>query len=61
MVNKDLQFIKVVHKLFIKYPELETKTIGTYLCNGQNVRLFDTLKENEIVDGSVILIITKFN
>ena len=59
-VSKDLQFIKVVHKLFTIYPELEAKKIGTYVSNGRNIGLFDTVQENEIEENSVILIINKF-
>ena len=33
LVSKDLQFIKVVHKLFTNYPELESKHMGAYVCN----------------------------
>lgn len=60
-VSKDLQFIKVVHKLFTIYPELEAKKIGTYVSNGRNIGLFDTVQENEIEENSVILIINKFS
>ena len=59
-VSKNTQFFKAVHKLFKKYPELELKKIGTYVCNGNKISLFDTVEENNLIDGSTVLIINKF-
>jgi len=60
-VSKDTQFIKVIHELFNNYPELESKKVGTYICNAKNLSLFDTVEENGLEEGSVILIINKFD
>ena len=60
-VSKDLQFIAVIHKLFNKFPELESKKIGTYESNGKNVGIFDTIEENDLASGSIILINNKFD
>ena len=59
LVPSDIQFIKVVHKLLNTYPELETKKIGTYICNANKIGLFDTVQENNLENGSIILIIHK--
>ena len=56
-VPTNIQFIKVIHKLFNAYPELETKKIGTYICNANKVGLFDTVAENNLKEGSVIVIV----
>ena len=60
-VSKNLQFIKVIHKLFTNYPELESKKIGTYVSNGAKIGLFDTIQENNLEQGSIILIINKYD
>ena len=60
-VPKNIQFIIAIHKLYSKYPELETKKIGTYLCNGNKVGLFNTIQENGLENNNIILIINKFN
>lgn len=53
----DTQFIKVIHKLFNVYPELESKKIGTYICNANKISLFETVSENKLENGALILII----
>ena len=58
-VPKNLQFIVAIHNLYTKYPELETKKIGTYVCNGNKICIFDTMEENEIKEGNIIIIINK--
>ena len=60
-VSKDIQFIIAIHKLYSKYPELETKKIATYVCNGNKVCIFDTVQENNLQEGNIILIINKIN
>ena len=60
-VSKNIQFIVVIHKLYTKYPELESKKIGTYLCNGNKICIFDTIQENGLQEGNIIVIINKFN
>ena len=60
-VPKNLQFIKVVHILFNTYPELETKKIGTYICNANKINLFDTVSENNLQNNSIILIYIKID
>ena len=60
-VSKNLQFIIAVHYLYTQYPELESKKIGTYVCNGNKIIIFDTIEENGLTEGSTILIINKFN
>ena len=60
-VSKTIQFIIAIHKLYSKYPELESKNIATYVCNGNKVCLFDTIQENNLQEGNIILIINKFN
>ena len=59
-VSKNSQFIKVIHYLFKSYPESEKKNIGSYLCNAQKIKLFNTLLENNINNESLILKIKKF-
>ena len=58
-VPKNLQFIVAIHNLYTKYTELETKKIGTYVCNGDKICIFDTMEENEIKEGNIIIIINK--
>ena len=60
-VSKDIQFIIAIHKLYSKYPELETKKIATYVCNGSKVCIFDTVQEKNLQEGNIILIINKLN
>ena len=60
-VPKNIQFIIAIHKLYSKYPELETKKIGTYVANGTKVCIYDTIQENGLQDGSIIVIINKVN
>ena len=60
-VSKNIQFIVAMHNLYTKYPELESKKIGTYVCNGNKVCIFDTIQENELIDGNIIVIINKVN
>ena len=60
-VPKNLQFIKVIHILFNTYPELETKKIGTYICNANKINLFDTVSENNLQNNSIILIYIKID
>ena len=60
-VSKNLQFIIAVHYLYTQYPELESKKIGTYVSNGNKIIIFDTIEENGLTEGSIILIINKFN
>ena len=60
-ISKDIQFIVAVHKLYNKYPELESKKIGTYLCNGDKICIFDTIQENGLQEGNIIVRINKFN
>ena len=58
-VSTNLQFIKVIHKLFNTYPELENKNIATYVCNAEKINLFGTVLENNINNDSLILMIYK--
>ena len=60
-VSKNLQFIIAIHYLYTKYPELESKKIGTYVCNGNKIIIFDTIEQNGLKEGSIILIINKYN
>jgi hypothetical protein len=60
-VSKNIQFIIAVYKLYTKYPELETKKIATYVCNGNKISIFDTIQENNLQEGNIIFIINKFN
>ena len=60
-VSKNIQFIIAIHKLYTKYPELETKKIATYVCNGNKICLYDTIEENNLQENNIILIINKFN
>ena len=60
-VSKKIQFIVAVHKLYTKYPQLETRKIGTYICNGSRIKdIYDTIEENGLQEGNIILIINKF-
>ena len=58
-VPKNIQFIKATYKLYNKYPDLEAKNVGAYLSNGEKLSLFDTLEENGLEDGNIIVIINK--
>ena len=58
-VPKNIQFIIAIHKLYTNYPELETKKIGTYVSNGNKICLYDTIEENGLEDGNIIVIINK--
>ena len=60
-VSKSLQFIAAIHNLYTKYPELKSKKIATYVYNGKNICIFDTIQENGLNDGNIIIIINKFN
>ena len=55
-VQEDIQFIKVTHILFNYYPELCDKNIGNYVCNGEKVGIYKTVSENNLENGSNILI-----
>ena len=59
-VSKNLQFIVAIHYLYTQYPELESKKIGTYVCNGDKICIFDTIEEIGLKDGNIILIINKY-
>ena len=60
-VSKNLQFIVAIHNLYTKYPELKSKKIATYVCNGRKICIFDTIQENELIEGNIIVIINKIN
>ena len=60
-VPKNIQFIIAIHKLYTKYPELESKMTGTYVSNGNKVNLFDTIQDNGLENGNIIIIINKAN
>ena len=61
LVDKYFEFIKVIRILFSKYPELESNKMGAFIFNEEKFSLFGTLFENEIIDGSIILIDRKNN
>ena len=58
-VPKDIQFIKVIHKLFNIYPELENKKVASYISQGDRVNLFNTVEENKLQENAIILMINK--
>ena len=58
-VSKDLQFIKVIHKLYNDYPELEDKKVATYISQGNKINLFDTIEENHLTENCIILMVNK--
>ena len=58
-VSKKIQFIITIHKLYSKYPELETKNIATYVSNGSKICIYDTIEENGLQEGNIIVIINK--
>ena len=60
-IPKNIQFIIAIHKLYNKYPELESKKIAIYVCNESKVCIYDTVQENGLQEGNIILIINKFN
>ena len=60
-VPKNIQFIIAIHKLYTKYPELEAKKTGTYVSNGNKINIFDTIQDNGLEDGNIIVIINKVN
>ena len=59
-VPKNIQFIIAIHKLYSIYPELESKKTASYVCNGDKICIFDTIEENGLQNGNIILIINKF-
>ena len=60
-VPKNIQFIIAIHKLYNKFPELEEKKTGTYVSNGNKINIFDTIQDNGLEDGNIIIIINKVN
>ena len=56
-VAKNIQFILALSKLCIEYPELKEGKIFTYKCNENKVYLYDTIEENGLQEGNIILII----
>ena len=58
-VSKESQFIKVIHKLYNNYPELEEKKISSFLSQGDRINLFETVEENKLNENSIILMINK--
>ena len=42
-----------------KYPELEVKKTGTYVSNGNKINIFDTIQDNGLENGNIIIIINK--
>ena len=58
-VPKNIKFIIAIHKLYTKYPELEAKKTGTYVSNGNKINLFDTIQDNGLENGNIIIIINK--
>ena len=60
-VPNNIQFIIAIHKLYTQYPELEAKKTASYLSNGNRICIYDTIQENRLQDGDIILIINKFN
>ena len=58
-VPKNIQFIIAIHKLYTKYPELEAKKTGTYVSNGNKINIFDTIQDNGLENGNIIIIINK--
>ena len=59
-VPKNIQFIIAIHKLYSIYPELESKKTASYVCNGDKICIFDTIEENGLQNGNIILMINKF-
>ena len=60
-VSKKIQFIIAIHRLYSKYSELETKNIATYVSNGSKTCIYDTIEENGLQEGYIIIIINKVN
>ena len=60
-IPKNIQFIIAIHKLYNKYPELEAKKTGTYVSNGNKINIFDTIQDNGLEDGNIVIIINKVN
>ena len=56
-VSKNIEFIIVLSKLYTKYPELLPLKLFTYKCNENKVYLYDTVEENGLQGGNIILII----
>ena len=56
-VAKNNQFILALSKLCIKYQELKEGNLLTYKCNENKVYLYDTIEENGLQEGNIILII----
>ena len=56
-VAKNIQFILALSKLCFQYPELKEGNLFTYKCNENKLYLYDTIEENGLQDGNIILII----
>ena len=56
-VPKNVKFILALAKLYNKYTELHPIKLLKYKCNGNKLYLFDTIEENGLQEGNVILII----
>ena len=59
-VPKNIQFTIAIQKLYNNYPILENKKIGAFVSKGNTSKLFDTIEENGLKDGDIILIINRF-
>lgn len=59
VVSKKLQFIHIIHKLLNNYPELESRKISAYVCEGKTLNLLETVSENKLKDNCSILMINK--
>ena len=56
-ISKNIEFILALSKLCIKYPELLGDKFSTYKCNENKIYLYDTIEENGLQEGNIILII----
>ena len=52
-------FTEIEEKLFNRYPEYREYN-HSYMCKGRVIQRFETINENGIYDGDIIIMITDF-
>ena len=55
-VPKNIPFINAINMLYTKYPDLESEKIGKYESIWHKINIFDTIKDNGLVNNIIIFI-----
>ena len=58
-VPKNIPFINAIRMLYTKYPDLESEKIGKYESIWNKINIFDTIQDNGLENGNIIIIINK--